>query len=213
MAAEPILRGAAATVGAPMTDAEAETIRALAQEVARARAACDHIDADIAGIVGRQTSWNTLTELLGAVTVAALVAYLGDVSGYSSRQLLKATGLGLREHSSGTMAGQKHITKQGPSIVRHYLNFAALRLIYNFPVVRAWYQARGRYRSGQKRAATVAVMRKLVSALPSIARGDHFDCNKLFCVERLTVTGETPTHRTIRASLLPSKGDAIEARN
>lgn len=55
------------------------------------------------------------------------------------------------------------------------------------PIVRAWVEAKA-VRQGDramKMKAIVALMRKLVTALPHLARGERFDASKLFDVERL----------------------------
>jgi len=102
------------------------------------------------------------------------------------KRLKSACGLNLREHSSGKRKSGLHITKRGPSRVRQYLYLAALRLLKQNPIVRAWYASR--VARGQKKiCAVVAVVRKLVRSLPFVARGEEFNAAKLFDVRRLNL--------------------------
>ena len=122
------------------------------------------------------------------MTTAILLAHAGDLTQFTSRTLLKHLGLNLKEDTSGTSKrGGPHITKRGNSRVRKALFMAALRLIKSNPIARAWVDAKA-VRQGDRTMrmkAVIALMRKLVSALPHLARGDRFDASKLFDVERL----------------------------
>jgi transposase len=89
-------------------------------------------------------------------------------------------GLNLKEKSSGRDVGRLKITKRGCSLVRRYLYFAALRLINNDPVVKAWYQKKVDARAKNK--TVIALMRKLAKALWHVARGERFDATKLLSV-------------------------------
>lgn len=127
-----------------------------------------------------------LAAALGSTSAAAIVAYLGDPASYqSTNALVKAAGLNLRERSSGKHVGQLKLTKRGPARVRFYLYFAALRLVRSDPAVRAWYKRRRGHTDENRMSAVVAVMRKLASALPHVARGAAFDSAKLFDTRRL----------------------------
>jgi transposase len=64
--------------------------------------------------------------------------------------------------------------------VRCYLYFAALRLINNDPVVKAWYQRKVDARAKNK--TIIALMRKLAKAIWYVARGECFDATKLLSV-------------------------------
>jgi len=121
-----------------------------------------------------------------ATTSLVLEAALGSPLDYPNpRSYLKAMGLNLKERSSGKHKGQLKITKRGPSIVRKYHYFVALRWLYTDPVIAQWYRNKVR-RDGQlKGKAIVAVMRKLALSLWYIARGDRFDSRKLFNVRAL----------------------------
>lgn len=90
-----------------------------------------------------------------------------------------------REEGSGKKHGQLHLTKRGSSKARRYLWLAALRMLIDDDVVRAWYRKKVARDGGKKKKAVTAVMRKLAKALYVVARGEPFDSTKLFDVTRL----------------------------
>lgn len=92
----------------------------------------------------------------------------------------KAAGLNLKEHSSGKFKGQLHLTKRGPSVVRFYLYYAALRLISQRGPARRWYEAKVARDGGCRRKAIAALMRKLIKALWHVGQGAAFDEALLF---------------------------------
>ena len=56
----------------------------------------------------------------------------GDLKNYDHyKQLMKMAGLGLKENSSGTKKGRKHINKRGRAQLRKILKLTALSLIKN----------------------------------------------------------------------------------
>lgn len=122
-----------------------------------------------------------LRHSIGLVTTAILLSCRLDPRHYANAHSFhKALGLNLKEKSSGRYQGQLKIAKRGCSLVRRYLYFAALRLIKDDPVAKAWYQAKVDPRFRNK--TVVAVMRKLAKALWYLGRGDRFDARKLFTV-------------------------------
>lgn len=135
-----------------------------------------------------------LVACLGGVTTGMLLADVGDPADFANaRALLKHLGLNLKVHTSGTITKQGlHITKRGSSRCRHWLYLAALRLMKGNPIVAAWVNSRA-VRQGRheplKQKAIIALMRKLVTALPHLARGEAFDARKLFDTRKLITDG------------------------
>jgi hypothetical protein len=99
--------------------------------------------------------------------------------------------------------------------VRQLLYLAALRVIANNEVVRAWYQGRKSFQAEKtKNKAVVAVMRKLARALFHVARGEHFDATKLFDVRRLRLrTNESKKKQTSESNNMQAKtsSNALDA--
>ena len=189
-----ILTLAESSIGVPMVEGEGQRVAALATTMLYLREQMQSVERRIRDAVKQRPELEALVEMLGPVTVAAMVSDLGSPAAYgSSAAFEKALGLNLKEKSSGEKNGQLHITKRGSSRARRYLFLAALRLIQWDPVVRAWYQARRAYQAGLKLKAVVAVMRKLARAIVHVARGQRFDARKLFDARRLEpIPTETP---------------------
>jgi transposase len=181
------------TMGVPMMSHERELISAMATEMLRLCDKVSQIDVRIEEQIGAIDALRPQRALLGATTLAVLLAWVGDLASYSSAGALeKVCGLNLRENSSGTRQGGLHITKRGPSLVRKYLYLAALRLIQTDPYARAWYQQRKSYTANLKMRAVVAVMRKLVRALYAMRNGDEYRGALLFDTTRLLPMPSAP---------------------
>lgn len=179
---EQIIKAAANSLGVPCTAGERAHIQALAGDLLRTRQACKTVEKHIAQQAKAHDEVGVLASFCGNVTALVLVALLGDLRHYPNPDsLLKAMGLNLKERSSGQRKGQLKITKRGPSRVRFYLYWLALRKLQQDPQVKAWYE-RKVVRDGKrfKGRAVVAVMRKLVKALWHVAQGKVFDGGKLF---------------------------------
>jgi hypothetical protein len=86
----------------------------------------------------------------------------------------------LVERSSGTYQGRLRISKRGSARARHWLYFAALRLVQRCGV-RPWYEAKKARDEDDARRALVAVMRKLALALYQVGVHDEeFQPRRLF---------------------------------
>jgi len=174
------------SAGVPMLDDERVFVQELAGEVLRLFARRAEVDRRIEEAASADVAVCALRHPLGVVTAAVVVASLGSPAEYRCAAAFeKAAGLNLREHSSGTQIGAKHISKRGPGKVRKYLFLAAMRLIQDDERVRAWYRRRNAFLADDKAKALIAVVRKLCRALFHVARGDTFDVAKLFDLRRL----------------------------
>jgi transposase len=187
-----IVASACACLGVPMTDGDRTQLRELVQEIRRLTAEQDRLDAEIAKAVRAEPAAKRIVSVIGPAASAAILAYIGDPAQYASAGALeKAAGLNLKVRSSGKTAGQLKLTKRGPAVVRRYLYLAALRLILNNAVVRAWYVRREGYQPKSKLKAVVAVVRKLIRALWHVARHDEsFDATRLFDTRSLDLEVE-----------------------
>jgi transposase len=202
-AIDAILDSAAGTTGEPMTPMEKATMQDLAREALRMREQLQRVDAEIEALAKKNASTRAIAPVAGDVTAVVLVAVLGSFDNYSCAAALeKACGLNLKLRSSGEHVGRLRISKRGSSVARQYLFMAALRLIQSEPLLRAWYQARTSYRHGQKLAAVVAVMRKIIRALWHVARGERFDVEKLVDSRRLRI--EMTEEHTSSSAPLPA---------
>lgn len=118
-------------------------------------------------------------KVVGHGTATVLSAHLGDPQRYHcGAAYRKAMGLNLKERSSGRWQGHIKITKRGPSQVRRWLYFAAMRWCKD-PWIRPWYEAKKKRGEGYAKRALIALMRKLALALYYVGRGETFDVRKL----------------------------------
>lgn len=176
-----ILDSAVNTVGQPCLEAERRYLQALAKEMQHSRQQRQQVKQALEAMVNADKGLREIGLTIGLVTTAVLMSCRLDPRNYPNpRCFQKALGLNLKEKSSGRYQGQLKITKRGCSIVRRYLYFAALRLIKNDAVIKAWYQAKVNARAKNK--TVIALMRKLAKALWHIGRGERFDANKLLTV-------------------------------
>jgi transposase len=176
-----VLDSAGATLGVPCTEEERHLIKTLADELLRTHQQLKQTEQRIAEAVHHDTELTRTAGVLGKTTALVLEAALGSALEYpNARSYLKAMGLNLKERSSGKHQGQLKITKRGPGIVRKYLYFAALRRLYDDPLIGRWYRNKVRRNGRLKGKAIVALMRKLALSLWHVARGEGFDSGKLF---------------------------------
>lgn len=191
------------TVGVPLIEAESEALKLLAADAKALRQKREKAKRALARLGQKTGVAKNLAALLGPASASWIVMALGNPSDYASPQALqKACGLNLKHHSSGKKAGQLSIAKRGPGGARHYLFFAALRLVSNNPIVNAWYRRRLERNGGVKLKAVVAVMRKLVRAVWRMARSeDEFDARRLFDTANLSALLAHPMSPSLEAAL------------
>jgi transposase len=176
-----VIQSAVNTLGQPCIDAERRYLQALTAEMRHSRQQQKEVKDILEATVKADTGLSKLASVIGLITTAVLLSCRLDPRNFrNARSFQKALGLNLKEKSSGRDVGRLKITKRGCSMARRYLYFAALRLINNDPVVKAWYQKKVDARAKNK--TVIALMRKLAKALWHVARGERFDATKLLSV-------------------------------
>ena len=179
--ADALLDSACTSVGLPCLESEATVIRELAEELLALAAERRRLKRALNASGKHNACIRAQREIVGAITAAVLYAGLGDAHDYpDATSYAKATGLNLKEHSSGEHVGLLRLTKRGPAIVRLYLYFAVLRWIARPGPARRWYEAKVARDGGVTTKAIVALMRKLVRALWHVGQGESFDETRLF---------------------------------
>jgi len=177
-----VLDSARCSLGQPCLEEERRYLQALAEEMRHSRQCRQQAKHALEAIVKTDDGLAELAYTIGLVTTAILLGCRLDPRNYpNARCFQKALGLNLKEKSSGRYQGQLKITKRGCSMVRRYLYFAALRLIKNNPVVKAWFEAKAHPK--MKNKTVIALMRKLAKALWYVAQGQRFDATKLVQVK------------------------------
>jgi transposase len=137
---------------------------------------------------------------IGAATACVLWVALGDPRDYPcAAAYRKAMGLNLKERSSGKYQGQLKITKRGPSMVRRWLYFAAMRTAQS-AFVKPWFEAKKAKDKQRAKGALVAVMRKLALGLHAVgAQGMPFEPWRLFSQKILVRKAREAKRRLTRS--------------
>ena len=190
-----VIWSASSTLGVPMTAGEQECMQTLASEVCGQRCRLNEKGKQLTKRYEAMSGVESLRPLLGKMTSCVVVSLADPLASNAPSSYVKALGLNLKIHSSGTSKiGQLRITKRGSAVVRRWLYMAVLRLVKSNPVVRAWYLMKVKRDGGRlRKKALVAVMRKLAKAIWHVARGVEFDAAKLFDVRKLPLTEDLLT--------------------
>ena len=142
-------------------------IRWLAKEIER-------LDAEYRAVVQRNADLQQRAALyrslrgVGDLTAAILAAFLPELGQYSGKTLTALAGLAPWSRDSGQQRGYRAI-RGGRGVVRRALYLAALSAIRHDNSLRRFYQGL-RQRGKPGKVALVAVMRKMLLHLNSIAR-------------------------------------------
>lgn len=110
---------------------------------------------------------------IGYGHMVPIISECGDLNNYSHyKQLMKMAGLGLKESSSGTKKGRKHINKRGRSQLRKTLKLAALSLICHNDAFKSLheYYTQKRERCLEKLVSVNAIIHKFVRVLMAIVK-------------------------------------------
>lgn len=108
------------------------------------------------------------------VSAAIFLGSIGDPQAYqSSRQILAMAGLTLVEDSSGTRAGAVRISKEGRPQMRRLSFMLGLAAIKKKGIYRKEFEGLVARMGGKKKPAVVAVGRKLLRLMYSVARSQR----------------------------------------
>ena len=185
---ERILESARTTIGVPIGAGEMAWLQEIASELKRSILEVNACKSRLETIAEAHTKMQPHVTSVGAVTLCVIWSLVGDPQNYdSSGAFLKALGLNLKELSSGQRQGQLAITKRGPSLVRKFLYFWAMRAIRTQELKR-WYEdfqkvGRNSRHSTEyrKMKGLVAMMRKLSRSLWYVhTHQEPFDYAKVF---------------------------------
>jgi len=137
---------------------------------------------------------------VGVATACVLWVALGDPRDYPCGEAYrKAMGLNLKERSSGKYQGMLKITKRGPSIVRRWMYFAAMRTAQSV-FVKPWFEAKKAKDKDRGNGALIAVARKLALALHAVgAQGNPFEPWRLFSQKVLVGKAQQAKRRAARS--------------
>ncbi|MCP4139091.1 MAG: IS110 family transposase [Chloroflexi bacterium] len=181
-----VIESAESTIGVAMTEYEQLELNFLVKNTLAVQDELKEAKKRLKKLSSKNETIKRLGAVVGITTSAILISECGDPLKYDySKQWLKSFGLNLKEKSSGNYTGQLRITKRGSGRARHWLYFAALRLIQNDAPTKIWYDKKVKRDGGLRMKGIVAVMRKLVKALWHVARDGDFDSSKMFDMKGL----------------------------
>jgi len=116
------------------------------------------------------------------VSVIGIIAETGDLNNYDhAKQVLKMSGLSLKENSSGQKKGKNHISKRGRAKLRRNLKQTGISLIRNneFFLQLHKYYTTERKEPLIKLISVNAIIRKFVYVMMAIVKtGESFDIEK-----------------------------------
>ena len=119
---------------------------------------------------------------IGYVSMVGIIAETGDLKNYEhAKQVLKMSGLSLKESSSGQKKGKKHISKRGRSKLRRNLKQIGICLVgkNNFFLQLHNYYTTQREHPLTKLISINAIIRKFMYILMAIVKsGNSFDEEK-----------------------------------
>ena len=110
---------------------------------------------------------------IGYISMVGIIAETGDLNNYEhAKQVLKMSGLSLKENSSGQKKGKKSISKRGRSILRRNLKRIGIALVGKNPFFMQLhnYYTTQRQKSLTKLISVNAIIRKFVYILMSLVK-------------------------------------------
>lgn len=113
---------------------------------------------------------------LSYISVIGIIAETGDLRNYEHpKQILKLSGLSLKENSSGQKKGKKHISKRGRSKLRRNLKFIGINLVKNneFFLQLHNYYTTERDNPLTKLVSINAIIRKLIYIIMGIVKNNE----------------------------------------
>ena len=120
---------------------------------------------------------------VGYGQMISIISECGDLKNYDHyKQLMKMAGLGLKENSSGTKKGRKHINKRGRAQLRKILKLTALSLIKNNDAFKSLhvYYTKKRERCLEKLVSVNVIIHKFVRVMMAIVKnGEKFSKEKM----------------------------------
>jgi transposase len=197
---EKFLASAAQTVGVPQGAEEVRRMQQYAAMALAARGETRKARGELKRLAAGNEAIQRQAKAVGIGTACVLWVMLGDPKDYSCGEAYrKAMGLNLKERSSGKHQGMLKISKRGPSIVRRWMYFAALRTAQS-AFVKPWYEAKKAKDKDRGHGALIAIARKLALALHAVgARGTTFEPWRLFSQKVLVGKQQQAKQRAARS--------------
>ncbi|MGD9577042.1 MAG: IS110 family transposase [Syntrophorhabdus sp.] len=118
---------------------------------------------------------------IGALTCGVFLGELGNPGNFTNpKQIVKYAGYDPQEHDSGQRTGGKIISKKGRWLLRKYLYFMAMRVVYRSPSFKEYYE--NKQKTMKKKEALCAVVIKLIKVIFALLRDKRMFTEKQSCL-------------------------------
>lgn len=180
--AKEIYEAAKATVGLKQTGvADRYRVKMYLEEVKHSEEQLKDIEKQMGKLLEDVPYAKNLLSIpgVGVVSCAVFLGELGNPSHFKSpKQIIKYAGYDPQEDDSGQSIGRKRISKKGRWLLRTYLYFMSMRVIYRSQYFREYYERKlgSSNRFGQplrKKEAICAVAIKLTKVIFALLRDDR----------------------------------------
>ena len=145
---------------------------------------CEEIEKELIELASQIDYVEKAVEItgIGYISIIGIIAETGNLKNYEhAKQVLKMSGLSLKESSSGQKKGKKHISKRGRSKLRRNLKQIGIALVKNnnFFLQLHTYYTTERDNKLSKLISINAIIRKFTYIMMSIVKtGESFSVDK-----------------------------------
>jgi transposase len=190
--AKKIYQGAMETIGLKdVSEADRYRLRSCLEEIKRCEGQLKEVAGQMEGLLEQIPASEILMSIkgVGPITTAVFLGELGDPKNFSNpKQIIKYAGYDPQEDDSGKSIGRKKISKKGRWLLRKYLYFMGMRVLYQNTFFRKYYEKKLKMKNrwGQllkKKEAICAVVIKLIKVIFALLR----DNRKFSSVRPVTV--------------------------
>ena len=177
--AKKVCQGAKESIGLKyVTEADRYRLRTCLEEIRKYEGQMKEVEGQMKEILKQAPAAEILMSIrgVGMITTAVFLGELGDPKNFSNaKQIIKYAGYDPQEDDSGKSVGRKRISKKGRWLLRKYLYFMGMRVLYFNSFFRKYYdkKLKKKNRWGQllrKKEAICAVVIKLVKVIFALLR-------------------------------------------
>lgn len=148
------------------------------EAIKKAECQLKEVEEEMAGLLANIPESKILMSIrgVGRITTAVFLGELGDPKNFTNaRQIIKYAGYDPKENDSGKSIGRKKISKKGRWLLRKYLYFMGMRVIYRNTFFRKYYDKKLRKKNRwghilKKKEALCAVIIKLIKVIFALLR-------------------------------------------
>ncbi len=186
--AKKVYQGAKETIGLKdVSEADRYRLRSCLEEIKRCEGQLEEVGDQMEALLGQIPASEILMSIrgVGKITTSVFLGELGDPKNFSNpKQIIKYAGYDPQEDDSGKSIGRKRISKKGRWLLRKYLYFMGMRVLYRNTFFRKYYERKLKAKNcwGQllkKKEAICAVVIKLIKVIFALLRD-----NRMFTLAR-----------------------------